>query len=99
GDFRASGSGVINYSVEEIDDKCVEIAFQVNKKIKSQSIAFDFIFDKNTNPLIVEVSYGFSTPAYDSCEGYWTEDLQFHKERFNPQHWMVEHLIKELSVR
>ncbi len=99
GDFRASGSGAINYSAEEIDVKCIEIAFEVNKHVKSQSIAFDFIFDKNNNPLIVEVSYGYSTPAYDSCEGYWTEDLQFHKGRFNPQHWMVENLINELTTK
>lgn len=93
GDFRASGSGAINYSVVDIDDKCVDIAFQVNKKIKSQSIAFDFVFDENNNPLIVEISYAYSTSAYDKCEGYWTEDLQFHKGSFIPQAWMVEDVL------
>ncbi|WP_417873713.1 ATP-grasp domain-containing protein [Xanthomarina gelatinilytica] len=93
-DFRASGSGTIKYSVEEIDDKCVEIAFQVNKKIKSQSIAFDFVFDQTNKPLIVEISYAYSTSAYDKCEGYWTEDFQFHKGSFTPQVWMAENIIK-----
>lgn len=93
GDFRASGSGAINYSIVEIDDRCLKIAFEVNKIIKSQSIAFDFVFDQNNKPLIVEISYAFSTLAYDKCEGYWTEDLQFHKGNFIPQAWMVEDLI------
>lgn len=99
GDFRASGSGAINYSAEEIDVKCIEIAFEVNKHVKSQSIAFDFIFDKNNNPLIVEISYAYSTLAYDSCEGYWTEDLQFHKGSFIPQEWMIKNLINELIIK
>ncbi|WP_353150642.1 hypothetical protein [Flavobacterium sp.] len=98
GDFRASGSGTINYKVEEIDVKCVEIAFQVNKILKSQSIAFDFIFDKNQKPLIVEISYAYSSIAYDKCEGYWTEDLQFYKVKFIPQTWMIEDIINELTL-
>ncbi|MEX0996001.1 MAG: hypothetical protein WDZ45_03005 [Flavobacteriaceae bacterium] len=95
-DFRASGSGTINYSVTEIDIRCVEIAYQVNKSIQSQSIAFDFIFDPNDKPLIVEISYAYSTLAYDKCEGYWTEDLKFHKQQFTPQNWMLEDLIKNV---
>src|SRR5690606_2429857 len=51
-DFRASGSGSIDYSLENIDKGCLEIAFQVNQKIQSQSIAFDFIFDRDRKPLI-----------------------------------------------
>lgn len=55
GDFRASGSGNINYNPLEIDLKAVKISFDVNKKLKSQSIAFDFVWlDKH--PLIVEIS-------------------------------------------
>jgi len=98
GDFRASGSGEIEYNISNIDLRCVETAFKANKKIKSQSIAFDFIFDKNNNPLIVEVSYGYSSVAYDECEGYWTEDLQFYKESFIPQNWMIEDILKEVNV-
>lgn len=97
GDFRASGSGAIDYSIQEIDERCIEIAFQVNRKIKAQSIAFDFVFDKNKKPLIVEISYAYSAPAYDKCEGYWTEDLQFHRGNFVPQAWMVEDMLKSLQ--
>jgi hypothetical protein len=92
-DFRASGSGNIIYKKQEIDERCVQIAFNINEKIKAQSIAFDFVFDANNNPLIVEISYGFVVKVYDPCEGYWDKDLNWHEEAFNPYGWMVD-LVK-----
>lgn len=94
-DFRASGSGSIIYDKESIDERCVQIAFEVNKKLKMQSVAFDFIFDHNNNPLIVEISYGYTIHAYKKCEGYWTDDMEWHPgEDFDICGWMVENLIK-----
>lgn len=98
GDFRASGSGNIVYDKNQIDERCVRIAFDVNKKIKSQSIAFDYVFDKNNNPLIVEISYGFAVEAYDMCEGYWTDDMQWHEgTHFDFCGWMVEDLLNYIE--
>lgn len=95
-DFRASGSGNIVYDKNQIDERCIKTSFEVNEKIKSQSIAFDYVFDKNNNPLIVEISYGYSAPAYDICEGYWTKDLQWHEgTHFDFCGWMVENLLNK----
>jgi hypothetical protein len=91
-DFRASGSGIIRYDNKEIDLRCVQIAFEVNRKIGSQCIAFDFIFDNFNKPLIVEVSFGFSASSYDLCPGYWDENLNWFSEVINPQLWMLEEL-------
>lgn len=94
-DFRASGGGRIIYDKNQIDERCVKIAFDVNDKLKTQSIAFDFVFDENNNPLIVEISYGYSANAYDTCEGYWTKDMQWHAgNNFDFCGWMVESLIR-----
>lgn len=93
GDFRASGSGNIVYKKEEFDERCVKIAFEVNEKIKSQSIAYDFVFDANKNPLIVEISYGFVPSGYDRCEGYWDEELNWYQGPFNPYGWMVDMIL------
>ncbi len=92
-DFRASGSGNIIYDRSHIDERCVRISFEINKKIKSQSIAYDFVFDGKNNPLIVEISYGYAVGPYDLCPGYWSSDLVWHAGKFNPQGWMVETLI------
>lgn len=92
-DFRASGGGNIIYDINQIDVRCIQIAFMVNNNIKAQSIAYDFVFDLNNNPLIVEISYGFDVHAYDRCEGYFDSSLKWHDEKFNPQEWMIEDLI------
>ncbi|MBB3185986.1 ATP-grasp domain-containing protein [Microbacter margulisiae] len=91
-DFRASGSGMILYDKQEFDERCVSIAFEVNNRLQSQSIAYDFVFDVNHDPLIVEISYGFSIEGYDPCTGYWTSDMAWHEGKFNPYGWMVEDL-------
>ena len=86
----------IFYAKDDIDLKCVQISFEINQKIKSQSIAYDFVFDENNNPLIIEISYGYAVEAYDKCPGYWDGKLNWHEEEFNPQEWMVEILINRI---
>ena len=97
GDFRASGSGNITYDKKQIDERCIQIAFDINQKLQSQNIAYDFIFDKNNNPLIVEISYGYAVSAYDACEGYWDNDLHWHEGQFTPQEWMVDGLLENIK--
>lgn len=96
-DFRASGSGSIIYDINQIDENCIRVAFEVNKSVKSQCIAFDFVLDRAGTPFIVEISYGYAADAYKPCEGYWTEDLQFHPGNFNPQAWMLDNIIKDIN--
>ncbi len=94
GDFRTSGSGNIVYSKDAINEECVKIAFETIKKMHAQCVAFDFVF-KDDMPLIVETSYGFTADAYDNCEGYWSEDMQWHGgSHFDFCGWMVEELTK-----
>lgn len=88
-DFRASGSGVIDYRKEVFDESTINLAFELADKLKSQCVAFDFIFS-NGKPLIVEMSYGFTIEVYKKCEGYWDKDLNWYSGSFNPYGWMVE---------
>ena len=53
-------------------------------------MSYDFVFDANCNPLIVEISYGFSMRGYMPCPGYWDNQLDWHEGDFNPYGWMVE---------
>lgn len=97
-DFRASGSGNFAYAKEEFDDRCVKMAFELTNKLKSQSAAYDFIFDKNNNPLLVEISYGFVKEVYNPCPGYWDKDLNWHEGKFDPYGWMVDNLVKSCEL-
>ncbi len=93
GDFRASGSGYITYRREEIDERCVRMAFEIADKLGSTCTALDFVFDQQEAPWVLEASYGFNQKGYDSCEGYWDENLKWYPGTFDPQGWMVEALL------
>ena len=99
-DFRASGSGNVVYDKNQIDKRCIEIAFHVNELLKMQSIAYDFIFDqkdKGATPLITEISFGYTVKPYDLCPGYWDKELTWHEESFNPQYWQIENFINHIT--
>ena len=96
-DFRASGSGFKDHSKEAINIECIKTAFNVKEKLHVQTISYDFVFDANNKPLIVEISYGFPTSWADSCPGYWDSELNWHEGSFIPQYWMIEDLIANIN--
>ena len=58
----------------------------------------DFVFDKDNNPLIVELGYGFTAAGYLQCEGFWTSDMNWHEGKgFDFCGWMVENLINTIK--
>lgn len=95
-DFRASGSGFIEYGRENFNDNLLKISFEMSKKMQTSCVAFDFIFD-NHSPLLVEVSYGFSMKAYDYCTGYWNDNLEWFEGQFNPYSWIIDDVISKIN--
>lgn len=95
-DFRASGSGYILYEKNNFDEETIRIAFDLSEKLNVQCMGYDFIYN-NGIPFIVEISYGFTKEAYDSCEGYWDRNLNWYEGAFNPYGWMVENLINDIQ--
>jgi glutathione synthase/RimK-type ligase-like ATP-grasp enzyme len=93
GDFRASGSGDIVYDSNRIHQKCLEIAFEVTRKVGSQSMAFDFVSDGNQQPLILEVSYCYNAEAVYLCPGHWDARLNWHQGNIWPQDAILVDLI------
>ena len=92
-DFRASGSGSFFYDKDSFDLECLKISFETSRKLKFQSMAYDFVYDEKGVPKIVEVSYGFNPKAYDSCPGYWDSELIWHEKPVTPQIWMLQDLL------
>ncbi|MFW6275045.1 MAG: ATP-grasp domain-containing protein [bacterium] len=95
-DFRASGSGLFTYKPELIDKKMIKTAFDVTEKIGAQSLAFDFIIDKDT-PRIVEISYCFAIECCDDAPGFWDRNLTWHSGEVNLQYYMIEDFISSLK--
>lgn len=96
-DFRASGSGFIKYDKASIDEIFVKTAFSIHKILKAQCVAYDFVFDENRKPLLIEISYGFANAGYNDCVGYWDENLNWHEGKFNPYGWMVDLVLKQAN--
>lgn len=93
-DFRASGSGKIDFSADEIDIEMIKKAFSTSEKLGSQCAAYDFVYAPNKSCKIIEVCFGFSMLLYDRCEGYWTKDLTFVRGSFNPQAMMISDFLR-----
>lgn len=96
GDFRASGSWIVDLDASQIPKQAIKIAFEVSSILKLQTAAFDFVLD-NGKPLIVEVSYGFGFPGKQFEQGFWDSSLIYHAGEFNPFGWIVENVITRIE--
>ncbi len=90
-DFRASGSGLIDYT--NIDKQMISIAFDAAKKIGGTSLAFDFIYNCKSEPVILEASYCYVPELLTELGGYWDKDLNFHKDKLIPEYEIIENVL------
>lgn len=97
GDFRASGSGDVVYDNGRINRKCVEIAFDVTRKLRSQSMAFDFVLAEDKQPVILEVSYCYKPDAVHCCSGYWDSKLHWQEGAMWPQDAILIDLLNDID--
>lgn len=98
-DFRASGSGAICFEMSSIGSETIKLAFKTAEAISSDCCAIDFIYNSNGEPLVVEVSYGFTIDAYRKCPGYWTSELKIVRGEFNPYGWMIESVLEDAKFK
>ena len=70
GDFRASGSGRIDWDYTKIDPAMVRLAFTAQRKLGAQSLAIDGMY-RNGEPVIGEISYIYEGWAVAQCPGHW----------------------------
>jgi glutathione synthase/RimK-type ligase-like ATP-grasp enzyme len=97
GDFRASGSGDVVYDIQRIHPQCVPIAFEVTRKVGSQSMAFDFVLTANQQPMLVEVSYCYIPELVYQCMGHWDDQLKWHQGHMWPQDAILIDLLEEVG--
>lgn len=98
GDFRASGSGNIDWNPDAIDRACLEIAFDVSQKAGFQTMAYDFLY-RDGKPVICEISYTFVDSAVHDCPGHWDRDLAWHEGKMWPQKAQVADFLVEVERR
>ena len=79
-DFRASGGGEVYYDDSKLTRDVVEQAFMAADKLKLRCVGFDFVIDNRTGtPKIVEMSYGFLSPALYNVGGYYDRGYNWHE--------------------
>ena len=93
-DFRASGSGNIDYDLNEIDLRAIEIAFNISNKLDFQSMAYDFLINEEKELEICEISYTYVDYAVYDCPGFWDKDLKWHEGHCWPQYCQLVDALK-----
>lgn len=91
-DFRASGSGLIDWDYKQIDLRFLDLAFDVAKKLSLSSCAIDGMY-KDGKPVIGEISYTYASWAVKECAGYWLRCSDGY-QWVNESRW-VEEIILE----
>lgn len=86
-DFRASGSGNFDLDQTRVDPAFIHLAFEVAEKSKSESCAIDGLY-RNGEPVVVEMSYTFSSWAINDCPGSWVRSggrLEWREGHLRPE--------------
>lgn len=96
-DFRASGSGKFAFEKELFDSNVIRASFDISKRLGLQVGVFDFVYNIDKQPLLVEISYGYAHEAYDECPGYWDEALNWHEGKTIKEDWMVDLVLKQIA--
>jgi glutathione synthase/RimK-type ligase-like ATP-grasp enzyme len=98
-DFRASGSGKIDYDTSKIDMKFVTKAFEISKTMGFQSMAYDFLYDENDDVALCEISYTYVDFAVRDCPGYWDSSLSWHEGHNWPQYFQLMDTLELPDMR
>lgn len=99
-DFRASGSGLIDYE-KSIPEETIRFCFDLNKKHNFDSMAYDIIF-KDGKHVVVEICYTYVDKAIYKAPGHYerSDDGQLSYKTGNtwPQQlwvrWLAERLVR-----
>jgi glutathione synthase/RimK-type ligase-like ATP-grasp enzyme len=97
-DFRSSGSGILDYDQSAIDLNFITLAFKISTQIGFQTMAYDFLYDEEKNPVFCEISYTYVDKAVYNCPGFWDNELKFHPGHFWPQYFNLVDLLEKSSL-
>ena len=101
GDFRASGSNLNEFDPDKIDLRFIQIAFQVSKDLGFDSMAYDFIYDTDMRPAIIEISYVFGATLgsnISDCPGYWDDKFNWHQQRMEVSYCILSKLLNRSDL-
>jgi glutathione synthase/RimK-type ligase-like ATP-grasp enzyme len=95
-DFRASGSGNIDWEPTAISESFVRLAFDVATHLGTQSCAIDGLL-RNGQSVVAEISYTYASWAVQSCPGHWDRELNWHEGQMWPEEAQIEDFLQKLK--
>jgi glutathione synthase/RimK-type ligase-like ATP-grasp enzyme len=99
-DFRASGSGRINYR-RPIPRDALTFCLETNRELDFDSMAYDILF-QDGRFLITEISYTYMDDAIHNAPGYYeyldNSEFIFREGHTWPQHLWVKWFVQRLST-
>ncbi len=72
-DFRASGSGNIDWDPRAVAPEAVRLGFTVAQRLKTQVVAVD-VMRRGSDYIATELNFSFRAGAIDACPGHWSFD-------------------------
>lgn len=95
-DFRASGSGNLFYDRDLMTPHVIDFAFSTCDALNSECSGLDILIDPKSNePLVLEVSYGFSNSAQLNLGGFFDRQHFFHDEPMDPPYVLIDRIVGE----
>ena len=70
GDFRASGSGKIDWDPKQVGEDVVRLGYRAARRLGPQTLTVDII-RRGTEPVIVELGLAYASWAVRDCPGHW----------------------------
>lgn len=84
-DFRASGSDNWSIDRDKIDKDLLRLGLEISQKLGFQVMAYDFIYDEQKKPRLIEISYTYGDyPEFHN--GFWDKDLNWVPGDFSTQY-------------
>ena len=94
GDFRASGSGNIDWNPAAVDLEAVKLAFRIARRLRTQVVAID-VLRKGQERVVGEISYTGASWAIARCPGHWRRSDDPAQEQLA---WKAGHLRLEDAI-
>lgn len=98
GDFRASGSGKIDFDHTMIDPKAIDFAFSISRELGFHCMAYDFIREGD-EMMVLEMCWTFADFAVRECPGHWDQDLNWIEGKIWPEEIQVAEFLYRIRFR
>jgi len=82
----------LNKGYQGTEELCMEMAFDICRKLKVRYITGIFIVDKENRPFITDLTFDIPSDT-EVVKGYWDHEFRWHNGPFWPEYFCLEDLL------